>query len=73
MMIKSNYPSHPNDFIQEEMNEHDKRMVDKARTLHYTDWMEVHEGSAETVAGFKTLRSIASHLYHIEEASIGNL
>jgi hypothetical protein len=72
-MIKSNYPSHPNDFVQEEMNEHDKNMVDRAKELHYTDWMEVHEGDAETVAGFKALRSIASHLYHLEEAANGCL
>jgi hypothetical protein len=72
-MIKSNYPSHPNDFVQEEMNEHDKKMVDKAKELHYTDWMEVHEGDAETVVGFMALRSIASHLYHLEEAANGCL
>ena len=72
-MIKSNYPSHPNDFVQEEMNEHDKRMVERANELHCFDWMEVHEGSAETIAGFKALRSIASHLYHLEEAANGCL
>ena len=42
-MIKSNYTNHPNDFVQEEMNEHDKKMVDKARSLHYLDWSEVKE------------------------------
>jgi hypothetical protein len=72
-MIKSNYTNHPNDFIQEEMNEHDKKMVDKARMLHYTDWTMVRERDAETVAGFLALRSIASHLYHLEEAANGCL
>jgi hypothetical protein len=72
-MIKSNYPSHPTDFVQEEMNEHDKKMVERANGLSYTDWMFVNEGDAETVAGFKALRSIASHLYHLEEAANGCL
>ena len=72
-MIKSNYPGHPADFVQEEMNEHDKKMVERANGLSYTDWMFVNEGDAETVAGFKALRSIASHLYHLEEAANGCL
>lgn len=72
-MIKSNYPNHPNDFVQEKMNEHDKKMVDKARSLHYLDWSEVKECDAETVEGYQTLHRIASKLYHKEEAANGCL
>lgn len=72
-MIKSNYPNHPNDFVQEEMNEHDKKMFNKARLLHCTEWTKIHEEDAETVEGYKRLHNIATHLYHLEEASIGNL
>lgn len=72
-MIKSNYPNHLNDFVQEEMNEHDKKMVDKARSLHYTEWTKIHEEDAETIEGYKRLHDIATRLYHKEEARNGTL
>ena len=72
-MIKSNYPGHPADFVQEEMNEHDLQLIRKARKLHYTDWMMIREQDAETVAGYKGLHNIASRLYHLEEAANGCL
>lgn len=74
-MIKPGYRygNHPNDFVQEELNEHDKKMIEHAQSLHYTDWTEIHEEQAETIEGYERLHSICSRLYHKEEASIGNL
>lgn len=72
-MIKSNYTNHPDDFIQEEINEHDRQLINKARSLHFTDWMFVNEKAAETVEGYKELHRIASKLYHKEEAYAGEL
>ena len=72
-MIKSNYPNHPNDFIQKELNLHDKNLIEKAKQLHCAEWIDVNEKDAETIEGYKELHHIASKLYHKEEAMINNL
>lgn len=72
-MIPSCHSNHPKEFIQQEINEHDRKLIEKANLLHYTDWMGVNEAEAETVDGFWELHHIASKLYHMEEASIGNI
>lgn len=72
-MIKSNYPNHPNDFIQKELNLHDKNIIEKAKKLRWIDWMNVKEGEAETIEGYMELHRIASKLYHKEETIANNL
>lgn len=72
-MIPSCHSNHPDGFLQEAINEHDQKLINKARSLHYIDWMDVHEEQAQTVEGFWRLHNIASRLYHQEEASIGEL
>lgn len=65
--------NHPNDFIQEEINDHDRELVKKANELGWRDWMLVHEELAQTVEGFNLLHRRASYLYHKEEAMNGEL
>lgn len=46
------------------MNEHDKELVEKARTLH---WSEIDENEAETAEGRYQLHRIILSKYHKEE------
>jgi len=55
------------------MNEHDKKLVEWAKSLPYTDWFEIDENKAETPEGKEELHRIASHKYHIEEYYAGIL
>lgn len=74
-MIKSNgrYCNHPGDFVQEKLNDHDRELIQKAYKLDYTNWMLVKPENAETIEGYEILNRHESHLYHVEEASIGNI
>ena len=67
------HQNHPQDFVQYEMNEHDRQLVEAARKLDYTDWMMADESKAETIEGYEELHHISVRLYHMEEASCGML
>lgn len=60
-------------FATKEMNAHDVWLVNEAKKLSYTEWMAVRSDEAETAEGYEALESIKSHLYHMEEASCGNI
>ena len=55
--------------------EKDKKLIAKARRLHYTDWMEAEKmiQQAESDYARQELHDISTRLYHIEEYAGGNL
>ena len=65
--------NHPNPFLQYELNDHDREMIEKAKKLPSMDWYEVNKQGAETVEGYDELHWIECHLYHLDEASCGLL
>ena len=57
------------------MTEKDRELISKAWGIHYTEWYMVHTliEEAETQEAKQRLKMIASHKYHLEEASAGCL
>ena len=67
--------NHVGDFVQEELNDNDRELIRKSYRYGYTDNYEVTKLAehAETVEGYNWLNNRAIRLYHMEEASIGEL
>lgn len=59
--------------LKETMTQHDEELIAKALDMPYIRWYEVDEDAADSKPGWEMLHSIASSLYHREEASIGDL
>lgn len=60
-------------FTAKEISAHDVQLVNEAKKLSYTEWMVVRSDEAETAEGYEALESVKSRLYHMEEASCGNI
>jgi len=55
------------------MTEKDKKLIEEAEKLSYSDWFLVREDEADTEEAREILHSIASRLYHTEEYYCGCL
>ena len=60
-------------FVQKEMNEHDRKLVARAKELSYVDWNYINENEAETEIGYQVLRGMAISGKRREEAIHGEL
>ena len=55
------------------LTEKDKRLIEEAYKVPYTEWYLIDENAAETPEGKERLHSIASSKYHTEEYYAGLL
>ena len=55
------------------LTEKDKKLIEEAYKVPYTEWYLIDEDAAETPEGKERLHSIASSKYHTEEYHAGLL
>lgn len=55
------------------LTEKDKKLIEEAYKVPYTEWYLIDENAAETPEGKARLHSIASSKYHTEEYHAGLL
>lgn len=55
------------------MTEKDKKLIEEARKVPYTEWYNIDENAADTPEAKEILHSIASSKYHTDEYYAGLL
>lgn len=60
--------------LKDELTDHDRELMRQADEIdNYIFWWKIDESKADSKPGWNYLHNLSVRMYHMEEASIGNL